>query len=838
MKKGYLKSALVLFLSAVAVIALVGCNRDTATTTTTTTGTTTTTQDPNAPYEFRSSDQLSLNHSGTAHSFVTSSFAERKEILAQLERWALENSLLGITLFANNGNFLIHPDVTMGAPVAVPGFGFGIISEGRINAPLMTQGNPAWREYYHLWMTVDPNHFNGMASQAATVGDIHDDTHGSFWQTNLNATRDGWEFFDNLAIGLPQPTTAGANLDTYFGTTWRVEVRTGAQVQYRTLSTNALFAPFNNRNVALEDYLVPFQEIWNQSNGLVRAQDQLTGAGLIVGARDYFDATGEGFSQAAWDNVGINAVVEGGRNFLEFEFTTPMNQFFAMWNLNSALYQPLPREFVTAIGGMNNYASFVSANNWTPIDTALSASGQFVVEHWDQGQQIVFRNNDNYIGPRSNNIAGLHYRVLPGQATDPQTAFREFLAGNLHQAAIPAARLAEFRNDPRAVRSAPGSTTKMNINSTTQERWEYLFGSNGVVIQNAPENYWDVKPIMSNQSFLWGLQFATNRQAISDELGRDASFNFFSENYLWDPLNGLSWPQSDLYRDFVAASFLGADGVDEYGFSLPQARALFYHAGNQLVAAGHYNPGDVVEIEIAWQTQGNVTEFASIVAMWETAFNTSGAPITIRFTHWVGDVWTDAYFQKMLIGQFDLGFGNISGNALNPLNFMETIIDDNRSGFVINWGVSTQEVSDRIQFQGQSWSFNALWMAAEQGVYVVDGAEAPLYEALLRSNLFNADTNARTITIDYDTINMANVNTQLASIRVRWLNRETNTMEFFDVALSDLVRNGSEVSFVLPAHYTERFAGEIDIVINFTAVVFGVDTSFDAVVLRTRTTRE
>lgn len=150
MKKGYLKSALVLFLSAVAVIALAGCRPG---------------GNETGPYQYTSDAQLNLNQSGTAHSFVTSSFAERKEILAQLERWALENSLLGITLFANNASVLVHPDITLPVQAAIPGFGFGIIAEGSVDADLMTQGNPAWRRYYHLWDTNDPNHINGMASQ-------------------------------------------------------------------------------------------------------------------------------------------------------------------------------------------------------------------------------------------------------------------------------------------------------------------------------------------------------------------------------------------------------------------------------------------------------------------------------------------------------------------------------------------------------------------------------------------------------------------------------------------------------------------------------------------------
>ena len=42
-------------------------------------------------------------------------------------------------------------------------------------------------------------------------------------------------------------------------------------------------------------------------------------------------------------------------------------------------------------------------------------------------------------------------------------------------------------------------------------------------------------------------------------------------------------------------------------------------------------------------------------------------------------------YNLMKQGQFDLGFGSISGNSLNPLNFLEVLKSDNSSTFTLNW---------------------------------------------------------------------------------------------------------------------------------------------------------
>ena len=67
--------------------------------------------------------------------------------------------------------------------------------------------------------------------------------------------------------------------------------------------------------------------------------------------------------------------------------------------------------------------------------------------------------------------------------------------------------------------------------------------------------------------------------------------------------------------------------------------------------------------------------------------------LTLEVVDYVPAVWTDAYYKKMMLGQYDIGFGGVSGNTLNPLNFFEVLKSDNSSGFTLNWGPNTNEPS-------------------------------------------------------------------------------------------------------------------------------------------------
>ena len=124
----------------------------------------------------------------------------------------------------------------------------------------------------------------------------------------------------------------------------------------------------------------------------------------------------------------------------------------------------------------------------------------------------------------------------------------------------------------------------------------------------------------------------------------------------------------------------------------------------------------------------------------------------------------------MMVGQFDVGFGSVSGNALNPLNFLEVLKSDNSSGFTLNWGVDTNVVSEDLYYDGCYWSFDSLWQAADTGAYLVDGLVAPLFalkDATLGASNFvkNADGTV-TVTIAADVVNVENASATVTKVAI------------------------------------------------------------------------
>lgn len=70
------------------------------------------------------------------YSYVASSYSDRAEILGVLEKYAVESGLTGITMYENSGYVLYNPLVVKGTENYIPGYGFGILTEGRANGDL------------------------------------------------------------------------------------------------------------------------------------------------------------------------------------------------------------------------------------------------------------------------------------------------------------------------------------------------------------------------------------------------------------------------------------------------------------------------------------------------------------------------------------------------------------------------------------------------------------------------------------------------------------------------------------------------------------------------------
>lgn len=675
-----------------------------------------------------------------AKSYVYSSAKDRAEILGKLEQYAVANKLTGLTLYGNGGYAIYSDSVKKPTEKYVPGFGFGILSEGDIIADLAGENKAEWKRYMHSYLTEDPHSLNYMDDKGSVVGDLIGYVTSSYFATYLNSSKDGYKWVKGLALNEDdRPIAVNPDVHTGLATKFRIQVRVGAQLKYSTNSANNDIKAFNNREATLQDYITPYQIYFTQSYGLARSAENLEGTGSIKGAKAYYDASKAGFNAEAWDKIGIKGVVDNGKSYLEFELNNACTPFYAMYYLSSGMFAPVPETFIKdTLGGgdlekgVKIWGKSNEEGTLTPKDTFLS-TGPYVVEQWDADQQIVFKRNENWDDGVHYNIQGVHLNILTAMKTDPEAALKEFNANKLSSCGIPSTKLNDYVGedgtilDTRVRQTVGDSNFKLNLNTCSQETWEKLFGVNGTITKTPASQYWELKPAMQNKDFVSGLSFAIDRKTYAAALGRTPAATYFSDAYMSDPENGISYNSTPEHAAAVKDLIGEAAGTDEYGYSFEKAKQSFKKAADALLAQGAYKAGDTIKIEVAWMEASDEDMFHKpLEAMIEKAFNECGSSLKLDLVFWVGQEWSDVYYNKMMLGQFDIGFGSISGNTYDPLNFLEVLRSDNSSGFTLNWGLDTNGVDGQLEYDGLVWSFDGLWTAADQGAYVVNGANSPL----------------------------------------------------------------------------------------------------------------
>ena len=677
-------------------------------------------------------------------SFAGADNAEKTDMLGILETYGIRNNLTGLSMYENGGTVMYNPRVTLGTENYIVGYGFGILPEGAITADLDYESNPDWKRYYHMLNAADPGTLNYLNDQGSEVGDFYGYMAAGFYTTFMNDTKDGYEWVPELAMEMPVPL----NEENGTATKWRFQVRTGAEgLKYTTGSQIPSRAAFNDREVALEDYETPFKLLLTQSNELYRGSEMAnqTNSGAIVGAKAYYDGSANGYNEELWEQVGIKTYEEDGKSYFEVEFVTPLSRFYAMYYITSSLYMPVPQEFLDLVT-VQNYLGFNNNATETPVDNSLSL-GSYYVEAYNQDQEVVYKKNPNYVyADTKYSIEGLHIRILPAMGEDTEASINEFLAEHTDAATIPQTRLDEFRNDPRTRTTTGDSVFKLNVNACDPETWELLFGEEGTVAQTPKEEYWEVEPALGNEHFIKALNYSIDRLTFANARGSIPSVDYLSSNYMSDPENGVAYSNTDAHKKAVAPLLEETDGN---GYSLELAREYFRVALTELENEGAYTPGTdgnptVIHLEIAWMFAQNEENYHNeLKAFFETAFNdpsVSGGKYELSVDFWVGNDWSDVYYVKMLAGQYDIGFGSISGNSLDPLGFMNILSADQSiaNGFTLCFGVDTNDPDVYpLVYNGERYSYDAFYNAANgQGIVakgVNEQAVSLSYESMVKN---------------------------------------------------------------------------------------------------------
>ena len=716
-----------------------------------------------------------------AFTYAKVSNADKVEIIGALEKWAVENHIAGITVAENGGYVMYSPLVEKGAPNYIKGYGFGTLAEGRLTGPLTGEEEAKYQMYYHDYTSSELDNLIYMDSQAG-IDDLGY-VAGGLYDIVMNRTKTGYRWVGDLARN-DEPVAVDPN-EEGLSKVYRVPVKTGADLKYSTLTEVDALKGFNNREVALEDYITPYKIYYTKAYGMKRnAEIKDDTKGSLKNGAAYVAASDKGFNEEAWANLGLKS----GHNddlgdYIEFEFNEAYSPFWARYYISSPMFAPVPAAFIEELGKLNTtsektndfdkgleiWGKFNSDATITPKDTYLS-TGPYVCEEWVKGSKHTFKRNVNYVyGPDSQrattrpshyNIEGVYLAIILALQTDTEAALKRFEANQLHAVTVPSKRISDYVNDPRTT-IVPGQTTsKLNVNSCTRESWIELFGENGTITQTPESKYWKIKPAMSNYNFLDGISYSIDRLTFAASLGRTPSNNYFGSAYYADPEEGIFYNDTEAHAKAVEKSLEGTDG---YGFSREKAIASFKLAAEEMIENGDYEVGDKIEFEMSWQAASMEDTWAKPLAkMIKDCFDAAETGLELDIKQWyAGADYMEAY-DKMMTGQFDIGIGGIEGNTYDPLNFLEVLKSDNSSTFTLNWGVSTNETVE-IEWDGKLWTFDALWECGDHGGYVENGKCVPTFDVKDCAAEFDADGNL-VFTGKLLTKSVENFSTQLQSI--------------------------------------------------------------------------
>ena len=768
-----------------------------------------------------------------AYDFTGLSTAERTKLTALVEKYAVATGLTGLTLYETGGYQLINPRVTLGTENYILSYGFGTLAEGSINGDLDTEPNAAWKQYYHTYESSDPQTANYWNDKGAQVGDIYGYFNASLFTTFMNDTKDSYKWVGELSKD-DRPQPVGEVNSKGQAKTWRVKIKTGADgLKYNTLSSKADRTNFNGRDVVAEDYLTPYKVQLTQSNSLYRGGEYAGNTGnKIAGLTEYYNATKD--TQTLWDEtlwnrlVGDNLKVyqEDGEWYFQWTNTTATNAFYAMYYIASSMYSPIPLDFISAVG-VTSLFGYNSDKTYTPVDNSLSL-GAYTLESWETDKAIVYKKNPNYVFASSKySIKGIHIAILSGITTDEDLAVKEFLAGKLDACGITQNYLKDYKNDPRAHFYGSGSNFKLNMNTASADTWEYYFGENGVVSQSAKADYWNVEPAMSNMHFVRALSYALNRKGIADAHAAVPSFSYLGGVYMSDPENGEFYNSTDEHKEAIEYFI---DDTDGYGYSLELARDYFKWALQELEAEGAYKRGTkenptVITLDLAWMYPNQEkTYHAEVKECLEAAFNdesVSGGCYKLEFTFWAGTVYTDVYFDKLMTGNFDLGFGSISGNSYDILDYLMVLSADQSlsGGFTLNWGPKTDDPDQYfLIYDGKKWSFDALVSAANQITLVDDGVIAPTYELVGAKNFTtNADG---TVTVEATLSTFEGVTAEVTNVVAFGYEGEQKSENYKEETVLDATKSNLVVTDNADGTKTVKVTVSADLFAKYTQTAY------------------
>jgi hypothetical protein len=695
---------------------------------------------------------------------------EKLDIMQQLDGYTIYHGLSGVTL-RSNGSYQLYQDRVTSPLLTsnnyIMGYGWGVLDYGNITAAMDSHNEEKenWRYYYHTFTQDDPGHLNAMNASESEVDDVESYIRSSYFTYRLNESYTAKEQVgvlsrENDAIALNKDATGKA-------TKWKVKLRVGADADgdngetkgltYRTASTDATLGAFNGRKVALDDYLTPWKLLLTQAVGWSRGSEQVSSSNpaVIVGSADYYNATADGFDEKAWDKVGIT--IDETDNSITFELTQGVTQDFIAYYLDSYTSNPIPMDFIKdlattgttdddkILSGAKNYATFIDGKS--PVDTHLSV-GPYYLEYYEKSKSYVYKKNadwfekeDSY-GRTLYQIPGIKLMYDQSINEDASAWYNAYYAGRIDVVTIPSEQWEKEKTNTKKKEVPGSSSSNLRLNTSDELLYSELFGKDGRInrareLHTTESSYYQVKPIMSNRNFIYGLNTSIDREDLCDTKGYTASSDYFGDLQQMSPASTVSYNKTDAHQSAVASVY------GENGISLTDNIAgytYFQKAIEEELAAGHYTLGTgsnptVVSFSIKATDSRFNSWYSEVASLWEKAFSDAvllhggdwvdgSSPKIVLDVEQLTPSSTDSttvnnfiFYEGQMVGDFDSGIGYITGGAYDTFNFMRLQRAYNDPAeLVLTWGADTSLLSPRIKYEGKYYSYDGLWLSGQQGV--------------------------------------------------------------------------------------------------------------------------
>jgi len=665
----------------------------------------------------------------------------RHTFMAAAEKYLMNNMAAGVPLFANGGFVLYSPRLSLPTGVYMPVMGYGS-SFGTFTADdstvLMDDGELGEvGEYtYRTTVSTNPGTFNQWLYDTSTDSDLMGVYMDALYTYEYNDDKTGYELAPSMAASnpvaiTPHTTETGKSVTT----TWQITLRDDLEWFYHPNTVTTGFAT-GHETLDANDFVDTFELALTQEwfRAISGGGDFLNESTGIQGAQAYVDGlSDEGVPSVAFSTVGLEVI---SPLTFQMTFVNDMSEWNVRYFLGSFVMNPINIELYDALEADGD-----TTTSYGLDEESIAYCGPYYVDYYEEDKILRYEENTSYFDTDRYFFTGYTFSVIE----DSAVRFQEFLAGKLESVSLPTEEYDTYKDYP-GLKQVPGATT-----------FRIMINGLGTVANQTAEfagSTWVPEPILASVDFKQAMFFAVDRQKLAEEVLKTSTTNMylFSDAYLVDAEMGIPYRETD--QGLTVGLGLSPS---THGFNPTAASAYYELALDALVTAGTYADGTaasptIITIEFNYfsGSEAQVTMFEYLQTTFEELFVSTEHYINVDLVGYAKD-FPDIYYDYMMIGEFDLSIGGISGSTLDAASFLDTYCSDNRGGFTLNWGIDTSVAEIPVLYQDfngdwfyEEWSFDAITSALNGKVYLTDGAEA------LVPNATVTGATATTVTFDID----------------------------------------------------------------------------------------